>query len=397
MKISTSSIHRLWLVALVLCPPALAQTIPVNNVEELYSAVNESANAGATLVLAEGKYVLSALDPSNSQRPNGGRIEFQRDMTITGVEGDRTLVVIDALNLPKPSFPTTNGPNAAIRMGLGHNTLQWLTVRDAVNGQANIDTGLQPLDPADTSIVLAHIASTGSARGANILNFGVLSSNQTIDADISDCDFFDNANGLSEGIRMGNFSGTVGGTVNVRMSGNRSWGQKQGRFIVNNTASKSKVNVISSGNQFYGNGAGTIIIGGLTTGLGRADGNAISFEARGDVFLRNTGPTEFDHGGLVVLGADNISTVGGGGSNNTVDIKLWGVRTAGNDQTDLYGVGARSNFVPGVDPTRNQNNHVTITITGSPASGPWKPVKYFHDSLPDLPAEGNSITVINSP
>jgi hypothetical protein len=71
------------------------------------------------------------------------------------------------------------GPNAAVRMGLGHNALEWLTVRDAVNGQANIDTGLQSLDPGTAYIRVAHIASTGSFRGLNIQNFGPQTSGQT--------------------------------------------------------------------------------------------------------------------------------------------------------------------------------------------------------------------------
>lgn len=106
------------------------------------------------------------------------------DMSIVGVEGDRDSVVINASGLPASSFPQTvngvaTGPNAAVRMGLGHNALEWLTVRDAVNGQANIDTGLQSLDPGTAYIRVAHIASTGSFRGLNIQNFGPQTSGQT--------------------------------------------------------------------------------------------------------------------------------------------------------------------------------------------------------------------------
>lgn len=394
MNQSASGVGHWWLIAFLLSPAALAETIPIRNVEELYIAVNNPQNVGATLVLAPGAYPLSANDPFNAPRLKGGRIEFQPDMTIRGVEGDRTLVTINAASLPMSSFPNTNGPNAAIRMGVGHNALQWLTVRDAVNGQANIDTGLQAVNPADTSIVLAHIASTGSARGANILNFGNQTSNQTIKADIDDCDFFENTAGVSEGIRIGNFVGALGSIVNVRMSGNRAWGQKTGGLIVNNTANQSRINIVSSGNQFYGNGAGTIIDGGFTAGIGRADGNVINFEGHGDSYLRNTAVTDLDHGGLVVLGAENVSTSGGGGSNNTVSVQLWGVRTARNTESDLYAVGARSNSVPGVDPTRSQNNHVTLTIKGNgQGNGRWQPVTYFRNSLPNSPNEGNSVIV----
>jgi hypothetical protein len=53
---------------------ASAQTLQVGNVDELYSAVNNPANAGATLNLAPGVYMLSATDPFGAARPNGGRL-----------------------------------------------------------------------------------------------------------------------------------------------------------------------------------------------------------------------------------------------------------------------------------------------------------------------------------
>jgi hypothetical protein len=337
--------------------------------------------------------MLSASDPNGAVRPKGGRIELQPDMSLIGVEGDRTAVVINAFNLPVSSFPQTAGPNAAVRLGLGHNALEWLTVRDARFAQANIDSGLQPLDPGTAFLWIAHVASTGSTRGLNVLNFGPQTSGQTIEADIIDCYFFDNDFNLSEGVRIGNFQGAHGSIVNVRMSGNLSWGQKTGRLIVNNRAIESTVNVISSGNRFYGNGGGTIIVGGLSSNNTRADGNTITFEAHGDQFLNNTGETEFDHGGLVALGTDNTSPTTGGGSNNSVNIKLWGCRTLDNTNWDLAGIGARS--VPESTASLSQNNHVTIEIHGDGnANGKWQPVEYFADQLPADPNYGNSVTVI---
>ena len=389
------------IVCLVLLAPfssAMAQNIQISDVEELYSAVNNPGNAGAILLLTPGTYMLSAVDPFGAARPNGGRIQLQPDMSLMGLLGNRYAVVISAYNLPASSFPTTTngvatGPNAAVRMGLGHNTIEWLTVRDARNGQANIDTGLQPLDPADTYIRVAHVASTGSTRGLNILNFGPKSSGQTIEADIVDDYFFENVFNQAEGIRMGNFSGAIGSTVNVRMSGNLSWGQKQGRLIVDNTASNSTVNVVSSGNRFYGNGAGTVIAAGLTQGTGRADGNIINYTAHGDEFLDNTRDTEFDHGGLVVLGSDNASPVGGGGNDNTVNVQLFGCRMLENNTSDLTAIGART--LPSGKPSLNQNNRVTVEIEGGGnGNGNWKAVQSSANSIPSAPDYGNSATII---
>lgn len=386
-----------WLVAVALSPGVMAQTIPVSNVDELYTAVNNTANAGATLLLAPGTYALSASDSYGVPRPKGGRIEMQPDMSLQGVEGDRSAVVIDALDLPASSFPSTTngvvtGPSAAVRLGLGHNALAWLTVRDAVAAQANIDSGLQPLDPGPAYIRVAHVISTGSVRGLNVLNFGRAASGQILEADIVDCYFLDNNLDLSEGVRMGNFQGARGSTVNVRMSGNVSSGQKTGRLIVNNRAIGSTVNVVSTGNRFSDNAGGTIIVGGLSSNNTRADGNAIKFEAHGDQFIGNAAESEFDHGGLVVLGTEDISNVGGG-SNNTVNVSLWGARMLGNDTWDLAGIGARS--LSEATAPLSQNNHVTIEIHGDASSrGKWQPVEYFVDSLPIGPDYGNSITVL---
>ena len=392
-----------WLIVLALSPSALAQVVQITNIEELYSAVNNPANAGATLVLSPGTYWLSASNPNNLPRPKGGRIELQPDMSLIGVEGDRSAVVISALNLPKSSFPSgATGPNAAVRMGLGHNSLEWLTVRDAVNGQANIDTRLQPLDPGTAYILLAHIASTGGARGLNLINYGSQSSNRIIEADIIDSYFFDNTLGISEGIRIGNFAAAQGSTINVRMNGNLSWGQQTGRVIENSGASDTAIHVVDSGNRFYSNGTGTIIFGGVAGGLGaafpRTDGNTINFEAHGDQFIGNTGFSAIDHGGLLVRGTENVTpdnTIGGG-SNNTVNIALWGCRMLDNTESDLYAVGARSQFASTAP--YSQNNHVTIEIQGDGnVNGRWQPVVFSTNSLPGdpIPDYGNWANVID--
>src|SRR5688500_5511266 len=81
-----------------------AQTIQVGNVEELYTAVNDPGNAGATLVFAPGVYMLLENDANGVPRPNRGRLELQEDMSLLGVEGDRGAVVIDANDLTASSY-----------------------------------------------------------------------------------------------------------------------------------------------------------------------------------------------------------------------------------------------------------------------------------------------------
>lgn len=133
----------------------------------------------------------------------------------------------------------------------------------------------------------------------------------------------------------------------------------------------------------------------MTSNGTRADGNTIDFEAHGDHFIDNTAETEFDHGGLIIEGTENASATGGGGSNNTVNVRLWGCRMSGNALHDLYGVGARSNFGADRDPLLSQDNHVTIEIHGAgDGSGRWQAVEFFANSLPGPPDYGNSVKVI---
>src|SRR3954467_11616845 len=80
--------------------PAAAQTVDVGNIEELYSAVNNAGNAGATVVLAPGLYPLTVNDANGSPRPNRGRLDLQPDMSLLGVTDDRSAVIIDASALP---------------------------------------------------------------------------------------------------------------------------------------------------------------------------------------------------------------------------------------------------------------------------------------------------------
>lgn len=388
----------LLLVSLALHAAAVAQVINISNIEKLYSAVNNPVNAGATLVLSPGTYLLSATDPSNAPRPNGGRIEMQPNMSIIGLEGDRDAVVIDASGLPVSSFPQTNGPNAAVRMGLGHNALEWLTVRAATNAQANIDAGLHTLNPGTAYIEVAHVSSSGGLRGLEVVNFGPQNSGQAVDADITDSYFFDNILGTGEGIRIGSFVGAVGGTVNIRMSGNLSWGNLTGYILENARAQDSTVNAFSSGDRFYDNQTGTIIAGGLSTNNTRADGNTINFEAHGDEFLDNTMPSTLDQGGLLIIASENGSVATGGGSNNIVNISLWGCRMLDNARSDLTVIAARSPSTALA--SFSQNNKVTIDIEGDGnGHGKWQPVEVFANTLvggvPGSPDYGNSVTVIH--
>ena len=354
--------------------------IQVANVEELYNAVNDPVNAGRQIVAAPGIYMLSAFDPGGSPRPNGGRLEFQEDMSLVGVVGDREAVVLNAINMPSSSLTGGTVPLAPIRLGRGRNSVEWLTLRDSKFGLGNIVNGLA--FSGTPHIRIAHIASTGAAYGISFFNFGPAFSGKTLELDIVDNDLFEAAVGLRTGFRIGNFAGATGSVVNARLTGNRVWGN-QFSLIVNNGAVDSTINVESAGNRYFNNGNGLAILGGFN-----ANGNTINFRGAGDHYIDNTAGSAFDRGGLVIVGGENTSGPGLP-NNNTVIVSLFGCRFSGNDLWDLAAIGARSFPDSLGDP--GTNNHVTVNLFGTPV----KPdvVEFFSDSLPVEFSAKNSVTV----
>src|SRR5688572_27443064 len=100
--------------------------VVVFNVDQLYAAINDPQNAGRQVVASPGVYMLSATDSNGVPRPNGGRLEFQEDMSLMGVAGDRSAVVINGINLPSSSLAGGLVPLGAIRLGRGRNSVEWL-------------------------------------------------------------------------------------------------------------------------------------------------------------------------------------------------------------------------------------------------------------------------------
>jgi hypothetical protein len=362
-----------------------AQTIVVNDVEELYAAVNDSGNAGATIVLNAGTYMLSANDLGGSPRPNGGRIELQENMSLIGSTVDRSASVIDAFNLPSSSYAAQAGglPVGAVRVGRGRNAIEWLTVRNARFGQGGIVTGL-PYG-GEPSIRIAHVASTGSTNNLSLLSWGAPASGKTLEVEVEDCDLYSAGFGLKQGFRIGNFSGASGSTVNVRMTGNRIH-NNQFSLIVNNAAVNSTINIDSSGNRYFNNGLGLLVTGGLN-----ANGNSVNFRSRGDHFVDNNGAFFTDRGGLLVSGGEDFNQlVPNTSNNNTVNVFLFGCRLYNNQLADLAGYGARTVPNPLIGPP-GVNNRVTITMQGT---GNRDFVEDYANVVPADATTTNSVTVI---
>jgi hypothetical protein len=364
-------------------------TIVVSTVDELYTAVNDPANAGIAVVLASGRYVLSA------KRPNGGRLELQTDMSLVGAEGDPTNVTIDASLLPASSFTVPFGRTGPVRIGRGSNTIEWLTVVGNPAAAAGIATELT--GTPSTRIRVANVVSGGSSRGIDVRNAGATMIGRRIDAEIVDNEFFGPPaeqvppGTMTEGIRLANFVGADNGVIVATLSGNRAHGFQVGCIVANNRSSHAGVYIRSSGDRFFANARGCLIAGGLnqsTTGV--ANSNSIVFEAFGSEFVDNTAQIAgTDPGGIRVVGG--LSTIlTNVTSGNTVSVSLSGSKVSGNQAVDFDAFGAIQTALSGIAGT---NNHVTIALRGVSKQVDVVAVQ----SAPPDPTGTNTVTVVRIP
>lgn len=365
-----------------------AASLNVTSVEQLYAAVNNPANAGAAILLSPGNYALSATNGAGAARPNSGRLELQRDMSLYGTAGDRAAVVIDASALPVSAFNVSFGRTAPIRIGRGSNAVEWLTIVGNPAAAAGIATELT--GTPTTKIRVAHVLAGESSRGIDVRNVGATMIGRRIDAEIIDNELVGPSEvvGMSEGVRLANFVGADNGVIVATLAGNRVYNFQLGCIVTSNRSSNATVDVRSSGDRFFGNALGCLIAGGLsqaTTGF--ANSNVTTFEAHGTQFVDNTAQIPgIEPGGVRVVGG--LSTIKANAtSDNRVSVDLWGSKISGNQVVDFEAFGAWKASVPGIAGT---NNHATITLHGvsrqiDVAATP---------SFPAEPAGTNTVTVI---
>lgn len=366
---------------------AAATSLYVSSVEQLYAAVNNAANAGAAIYLAPGSYVLTSTSGSGAPRPNGGRLELQRDMSLYGIEDDRSAVVINASGLPASAFAVSFGRTGIIRIGRGSNSVEWLTIVGNPQAAASIATELT--GTPETWVRVAHVTAGGSSRGVDVRNVGAAMRSRRINAELVDNEFIGPSEvvGMSEGIRLSNFALADSGVIIANMSRNRAHGFQLGCIIASNRSSNAQIHVQSSGDRYYGNTLGCEITGGLSQTTGVANNNVTTFEAHASQFVDNTADIPgIDPGGLHIS-AGLSTTAANTTSNNTVHVELWGVKISGNQVDDLAVFGAWKAAPPGVAGT---NNHSTLILHG--VSKQTEVVQAA--STPTEPAGTNTVTVI---
>ncbi|MEJ7769319.1 MAG: hypothetical protein WKF89_15980 [Chitinophagaceae bacterium] len=364
--------------------------ISVSNIGQLYRAVNDSANAGYLIVLAPGTYLL------DSTFPNGGRIEFQQDMTLEGQTNHPEEVIIDASSLPGTSFnPPLNFPAArtgAIRMGRGVNSIEWLTVKGNSNAQALsvIDTDL--IWAGISRVKIAHSIVTGGRIGIDIRNVGPSSMRRTIEAEITDNNVLENLVQFGQGIEVQNANGATGAVIRANLSGNYVHRNKVGLRAFNNNANNTRsdsgsINIQSRNDRFEENGVGLHLIAGLNQGsTTTSNGNLLHFDARGTSIQNNLGTlppdiTDPSPGGINASGGYSINA--GLSSNNRLEISLWDCMTSGNRGPDINVFGA---FSTGALPA-GTNNLVEIQLKGISSAATVV-------STPSLPAEPVGTNVV---
>jgi len=95
-------------------------------------------------------------------RPNGGRLELQRDMSLIGVKDASSAVVIDAGSLPDSSFKLFSRASRRSKIreqsGLaGQEFDRMATIVGKPNSASGIETDLTDTGPKDTVIRVAQV------------------------------------------------------------------------------------------------------------------------------------------------------------------------------------------------------------------------------------------------
>ena len=309
--------------------------VHVSDVESLYAAVNDPGNAGKTIVPAPGTYHLTRLNPAGAARPNGGRLELQTDMSMSGVNGHPDRVVIDSSDpVNGPEFNLGPGVNAGtIRLGRGRQSVESLTVIGGEKSAAGVQTDLVGATPV---LRIAHVISKGSVRGIDVRNLGPEGAGRALTVDLDDNEVTENEAGTGQGFRFVN-TASNGASIVASLRGNRSHRNTTGFLAANQGSSGASVTIDSHNDRFDDNGTGGQILGGLQGGgVDIANDNVLNLTMHAGSMARNDDAPQPPHnftGGLNVVGGAGLGP--GSTSRNTVTVLIVGLRFSDNLNTDV--------------------------------------------------------------
>ena len=364
----------------------MPDNVNVSDVESLYAAVNDPGNAGKTIEVAAGTYRLTRLNPLGIARPNGGRLELQADMSVSGVNGHRDQVVIDSSDpVNGPSFGLGAAGNAGtIRMGRGRQTVEWLTVIGGTRSAAGVQTDLVGGTPM---LRIAHVVCRGSVRGIDVRNLGPEGAGRTLTVDLDDNEVTDNVAGNGQGIRFVN-TASDGASIVASLNTNRSHGNKIGFLAANQGSNGASVTIDSHNDRFDENNFGGLILGGVQ-GMASsiANDNVVDLTMHAGSMARNDGvpqtPQDFS-GGLNVVGG--AGTAPASTSRNRVNVSIVGLRFNDNLNTDVKAWGAKTTAAA----PAGTHNTVTVRLQGVSAQA----ITDKDDSDPDETAGTNRATIV---
>jgi len=364
-----------------------AKKIYVNNVAQLYEAINNPDNSGGTIVLAPGTYLLSP------NYPKGGLLELQLNMSLVGKPGHPELVVIDATNLPASSFtlPPTPGlpaplPTGVVRMGNGKNSLEWLTLQ---NDPLHVIRSFVQTDVVATPIAEIRIAHTiinggGCNIGMSVGNFGAIANGRVMEAEIEDNEIMDNINpsptGNGTGIQIVNHRGTNDASVIATLSRNYIHDNKAGVIISNISSQHCAIEIKSYDNRVENNGVGLAMRAGFNEST-LSISNSLKFDAYATSVKNNTGspapPFSNPACGVFAAGGGSMLLFGlpGTVNDNKLDVSFYGCVIEGNaGNAQILAYGAHSTYpLPAPAGTGNATNiylhgisaNATISATAS--------------------------------
>ena len=326
-----------------------SKKVYINNVEELYAAINDPENDGVTLVLSEGTYNLS---PSF---PKAGRLELRHDMSLMGEEGHPESVIIDVTGLPNASFtvpPTPAIPlgvrTGAVRMGDGTNSIGWITIQNNPTHQLRslIQTDIVATPVAE--IRVAHCILKGGNIALNLINRDKVANGRTINADIEENEMMNNTLQIfGTAIEIGNSNEVDDAVIHATLRGNYLHGNRNGITAVNSSTLRCNIELVSYADKIEDNGLGLNLSAGFSEDLARPTlNNSVKFDAYGTSIKNNNGnptpPLSYTPGGVLAEAGVCSPPFGlpGSVSNNNLEINFHGCpieHNVGNYQINVYG------------------------------------------------------------
>jgi hypothetical protein len=317
----------------------------VSNLDELYAAVNDAENAGSTIILAPGVYVL------NASYPSAGRLELQTDMSLQGQPGQTDAVLIDQSSLPNSSFRLTPTLSVApIRIGRGTNSIEWLSVKGgpvAANPLSVIESDLLS---TETNVTISHvyIDCNGSRTGILFRNRLEEHTNRVINATLEHSEIanaFINSNAPGAGLALQNR--ISGSQIKLNMQNNYIHGCKIGILNFNSPLSlpidNCSLDITSHNDRIEDNGCGLDLSAGSGAGSIYANNGSVTVKMYGATIKNNGVPQRVPNNGALLSGMYTAGAYGAIASNNVLKISLWGCDISNNNNApDIYAYGAFS-------------------------------------------------------